>query len=155
MEEKSPRSPHLRVCSPLGLKARFHSHIVLTRSSISTELFSDPTSPESLRSFSLPVFSFAPSLLSPTISPALFGHVPPGQKRLMSTITDHGGDVLRLAGDALIVAFTGKSKLSRREIFQRISRGRPNETTVAEPVHNVCFGKAARAALRRKSGRGT
>lgn len=24
----------------------------------------------------------------------------------MSTITDHGGDVLRLAGDALIVAFT-------------------------------------------------
>lgn len=29
-------------------------------------------------------------------------------QRLMSTITDHGGDVLRLAGDALIVAFTGK-----------------------------------------------
>lgn len=29
---------------------------------------------------------------------------------LMSTITDHGGDVLRLAGDALIVAFTGRLK---------------------------------------------
>eukprot|EP00752_Nemacystus_decipiens_P004955 g4508.t1 len=27
-------------------------------------------------------------------------------QRLISTITDHGGDVLRLAGDALIVAFT-------------------------------------------------
>lgn len=26
---------------------------------------------------------------------------------LITTITDHGGDVLRLAGDALIVAFTG------------------------------------------------
>lgn len=25
----------------------------------------------------------------------------------MATITDHGGDVLRLAGDALIVTFTG------------------------------------------------
>lgn len=28
---------------------------------------------------------------------------------LMSTITDHGGDVLRLAGDALIVVFAGKN----------------------------------------------
>ncbi|CAM9471421.1 unnamed protein product, partial [Sphacelaria rigidula] len=31
--------------------------------------------------------------------------------QLMTTITDHGGDILRLAGDALIVAFTGEHRM--------------------------------------------
>lgn len=40
----------------------------------------------------------------------------------MSTITDHGGDVLRLAGDALIVAFTGKSRLRQDGYLAMLSR---------------------------------
>lgn len=39
------------------------------------------------------------------------------RQRLMSTITDHGGDVLRLAGDALIVAFTGELRCRLVEAF--------------------------------------
>lgn len=61
----------------------------------------------------------------------------------MSTITDHGGDVLRLAGDALIVAFTGKSKCSNTEP--------PGAHVAARPAWDVCEGVDAKRGRREGS----
>jgi len=49
----------------------------------------------------------------------------------MSTITDHGGDVLRLAGDALIVAFTGRWHCRSLLFFDSTPTAvRPSKTVV-------------------------